>query len=129
MSRDIHPAHSSLCRMVINRTMDRQRYCYSTSTFSAVFRLPPKNAVAKALHQSIGLHILKLKKKNLSTMCCREVLCTQSRSRTGTSFTPLVFETSASTDSAIWAFGESQFRDALVELRCKDTAIFWISHK
>ena len=30
-------------------------------------------------------------------------LCTQSRDRTGTGFTPLVFETSASTYSAIWA--------------------------
>ena len=30
--------------------------------------------------------------------------CTQSRDRTGTGFTPLVFETSASTYSAIWAF-------------------------
>ena len=38
-------------------------------------------------------------------------ICTQSRSRTGTSFTPLVFETSASTDSAIWACRKSQFRD------------------
>jgi hypothetical protein len=28
---------------------------------------------------------------------------TQSRSRTGTGVTPLVFETNASTDSAIWA--------------------------
>lgn len=30
-------------------------------------------------------------------------LCTQSRGRTGTALQPLVFETNASTDSAIWA--------------------------
>ena len=29
--------------------------------------------------------------------------CTQTRGRTGMDVTPLVFETSASTDSAIWA--------------------------
>ena len=35
---------------------------------------------------------------------------TQTRGRTGMDVTPLVFETSASTDSAIWAF---------LSLRCK----------
>ena len=43
--------------------------------------------------------------------------CTQTRGRTGMDVTPLVFETSASTDSAIWACLISQ-------LRCKDTAFF-----
>ena len=38
---------------------------------------------------------------------------TQTRGRTGMDFTPLVFETSASTDSAIWAFHD---------LRCKSIA-------
>lgn len=32
------------------------------------------------------------------------LLGTQSRGRTGTALQPLVFETNASTDSAIWAF-------------------------
>ena len=44
---------------------------------------------------------------------------TQSRGRTGTGVNLLVFETSASTDSAIWA---SDFS----ELRCKDTTNFCI---
>ena len=33
----------------------------------------------------------------------RGFLCTQTRGRTGMEVNPLVFETSASTDSAIWA--------------------------
>ena len=32
------------------------------------------------------------------------IFCTQTRGRTGMDVTPLVFETSASTDSAIWAY-------------------------
>ena len=43
--------------------------------------------------------------------------CTQTRGRTGMEVNPLVFETSASTDSAIWAYLISQ-------MRCKDTAFF-----
>lgn len=43
--------------------------------------------------------------------------CTQTRGRTGMEVNPLVFETSASTDSAIWACLISQ-------MRCKDTAFF-----
>ena len=42
---------------------------------------------------------------------------TQSRGRTGTGVNLLVFETSASTDSAIWA-------SDLSELRCKYTTYF-----
>ena len=44
-------------------------------------------------------------------------LRTQTRGRTGMEVNPLVFETSASTDSAIWACLTSQ-------MRCKDTAFF-----
>ena len=47
-----------------------------------------------------------------------DLLGTQTRGRTGMDFTPLVFETSASTDSAIWAF--------VSQMRCKDTAFFYI---
>ena len=43
--------------------------------------------------------------------------CPQPRGRTGMEVNPLVFETSASTDSAIWAYLISQ-------MRCKDTAFF-----
>lgn len=39
---------------------------------------------------------------------------TQSRGRTGTALQPLVFETNASTDSAIWAFALYQNRAANV---------------
>ena len=42
---------------------------------------------------------------------------TQTRGRTGMEVNPLVFETSASTDSAIWA-------SLISQLRCKDTAFF-----
>ena len=45
------------------------------------------------------------------------LICTQTRGRTGMEVNPLVFETSASTDSAIWACLTSQ-------MRCKDTAFF-----
>ena len=43
------------------------------------------------------------KKKDKKKACITASLCTQSRSRTGTSVTSLVFETNASTNSAIWA--------------------------
>ena len=44
-----------------------------------------------------------VKKKNPRRSCSTRVFSTQSRGRTGTGVNLLVFETSASTDSAIWA--------------------------
>ena len=43
------------------------------------------------------------KTENPLRITSKRVSSTQSRGRTGTGVTPLVFETSASTDSAIWA--------------------------
>ena len=51
----------------------------------------------------------KEKRKTLSEILRGFSCCTQSRGRTGTGVTPLVFETSASTDSAIWALAEVNF--------------------
>ena len=61
----------------------------------------------------------KVKRKQLSIdiQILSHSTCTQTRGRTGMEVNPLVFETSASTDSAIWACLISQ-------LRCKDTAFF-----
>ena len=48
-------------------------------------------------------------KEKPSQKISERVSSTQSRGRTGTGVTPLVFETSASTDSAIWALAEVNF--------------------
>ena len=47
------------------------------------------------------MHNVKTKKEKVLKL---SPFCTQTRGRTGMEVNPLVFETSASTDSAIWAF-------------------------
>ena len=44
-----------------------------------------------------------MRQNSMSFSALRLIYRTQSRGRTGTGVTPLVFETNASTDSAIWA--------------------------
>ncbi len=44
-------------------------------------------------------------------------LCTQSRDRTGMEVNPLVFETSASTNSAIWAFAKPSLSFAAAKVQ------------
>ena len=50
----------------------------------------------------------KIKKTDNLTII--SLSCTQTRDRTGMEVNPLVFETSASTDSAIWATGMPLFK-------------------
>jgi hypothetical protein len=54
-----------------------------------IFKVYPENKKALQIFDLQGVIILK---------------CTQSRGRTGTTLRLLVFETNASTNSAIWAF-------------------------
>ena len=49
---------------------------------------------------------------------------TQTRGRTGMEVNPLVFETSASTDSAIWAL---RMRGLFLDCGCKGTTFFFTS--
>ena len=54
----------------------------------------------------MGLIVIKLKKGNLTIIKINQLschFCALSRDRTGTGLTPLVFETNASTNSAIRA--------------------------
>ena len=62
-----------------------QRNRIASATSSAIISVPTRGRPLTVYHKSI---------------------CTQSRDRTGTNLRPLVFETNASTDSAIWAFVE-----------------------
>ena len=50
--------------------------------------------------------------------------CTQSRDRTGMEVNPLVFETSASTNSAIWASALLAFASAKVMQNCETRKFF-----
>ena len=55
------------------------------------------------LGNNSGTYIQKDKSQIFDLQILSSFLCTQTRGRTGMDVTPLVFETSASTDSAIWA--------------------------
>ena len=52
---------------------------------------------------TIWEQIIKKKRAKYRIIKYLALLCTQTRGRTGMEVNPLVFETSASTDSAIWA--------------------------
>ena len=57
------------------------------------------------MFQIRNLYALDREIKSQIPVCLYQTgICTQSRGRTGTALRPQVFETSASTDSAIWAF-------------------------
>ncbi len=55
------------------------------------------------LDEILRLYDKKKRAKYFILKILSSFYCTQTRGRTGMDFTPLVFETSASTDSAIWA--------------------------
>ena len=55
------------------------------------------------LGNNSGTYIQKDKSQIFDLQILSSYLCTQTRGRTGMEVNPLVFETSASTDSAIWA--------------------------
>ena len=52
---------------------------------------------------NLGTYIQKEKSQTFDSQILSSFPGTQTRGRTGMDVTPLVFETSASTDSAIWA--------------------------
>ena len=68
-----------------------QRKRIASATSSAIISVPTRGRPLTVYHKSI---------------------CTQSRDRTGTNLRPLVFETNASTYSAIWARCETERKDS-----------------
>ena len=57
----------------------------------------------KVCGNKLGTDKAKRKRLSVGIQLLSRFTCTQSRDRTGMKVNPLVFETSASTDSAIWA--------------------------
>ena len=57
----------------------------------------------KVCGNKLGTDKAKRKRLSVGIQLLSRFTCNQSRDRTGMEVNPLVFETSASTDSAIWA--------------------------
>ncbi len=70
---------------------------------------------------NLGTSYKKEKSQIFDLQILSSFSCTQTRDRTGMEVNPLVFETNASTNSAIWAFALSKF---VSHLRCKGRHYF-----
>ena len=71
-------------------------------------------------HAAFSKNRCGIKRKRLIIIRLSTAFSTQTRGRTGMEVNPLVFETSASTDSAIWAFATT----FVSQMRCKGRYFF-----
>ena len=71
-------------------------------------------------HAAFSKNRCGIKRKRLIITRLPTAFSTQTRGRTGMEVNPLVFETSASTDSAIWAFATT----FVSQMRCKGRYFF-----
>ena len=96
LGRSFGSAHVFLCGLPGQWTIRDVRGNERTSRFLLVWREKCRCVV-------FCLSVAYWKRNRLSIIWSTAFLCTQTRGRTGMEVNPLVFETSASTDSAIWA--------------------------